>query len=131
MACHPQRSPKALFLLRFGAFHFVVNLVLMLLGPGLVLLGMMLHADELIVWGLVLVLLWMLSFLTFLLLNHSWSCPLCLGRVWLRTGCRRHHKAAHCLGLSYRLGVATSVILCKKYRCPYCGEAFSTTKVLR
>ena len=131
MACHPQRSPKALFLLRFGAFHFVVNLVLALLSAGFLLFSFIVQSDIFFVLGITLVFLWIISFLVFLLLNHSWSCPICLGRLWLRTGCRRHHKATHYLGVSYRLGIAASAIMSKQYRCPYCGESFSTTKVLK
>lgn len=47
-------------------------------------------------------------------------CPLCLMPPLVRRGCSKSVSAKRLLG-SYRFLVACSVILKRRFRCPYCG----------
>jgi len=128
---HRQKSPESLRALRLGAFHFFLNGLLMLAGLGYTLAGVIIQQKDWIFGGLSILALWTVSVLFFFIINSTWKCPLCLGKLWVNTGCRRHRKAVQSLGISYRLGVAISIAIGKSYRCPYCGEPFSTTKSRR
>ena len=128
---HRQQSSQSLRSLRFGAFHYIINILLAATGVGLIAAGMITDVEQWIRTGAILFGVWAISILLFFILSYSWKCPLCMGRVWVKTGCRRHKKAVQTLGISYRLGVAASTMLGKPYRCPYCGEPFSTTKARR
>jgi len=125
---HRQQSTESLRTLKLGACHFLLNIILALVGCGFLAAGLIVQVNQWIWTGSALMAFWMLSLLLFFILSYSWTCPLCMGRLWVKTGCRRHRKAVQALGVSYRLGVATSVLTGKHYRCPYCGEPFSSTK---
>ena len=56
------------------------------------------------------------------LMAGSASCPLCRNQPLVAKGCQKHRKAHRLLG-SYRLEVASSVLLHNSFRCPYCGES--------
>lgn len=128
---HRQQSVQSLRSLRLGAYHFLLNILLAIAGCGLIAAGLIAGVNEWIWSGSAIMAIWAVSVFAFFILSYSWKCPLCLGRLWVKTGCRRHRKAVQSLGISYRLGVATSALKGKAYRCPYCGEPFSTTKARR
>jgi hypothetical protein len=48
-------------------------------------------------------------------------CPLCLVPSMARKNCSKNRNAKRLLG-SYRLKVASSIILRNNFRCPYCNE---------
>ena len=48
-------------------------------------------------------------------------CPLCLTPSLAKKACSKNRGAQRFLG-SYRLKVATSIILTNSFRCPYCNE---------
>lgn len=48
-------------------------------------------------------------------------CPLCLTPSLAKKSCSKNRGAQRFLG-SYRLKVATSIILTNSFRCPYCNE---------
>ncbi len=48
-------------------------------------------------------------------------CPLCLVPSMARKNCSKNRNAKRLLG-SYRLKVASSIILHNHFRCPYCNE---------
>jgi hypothetical protein len=60
--------------------------------------------------------------LLYRLMAGSASCPLCRNQPLVAKGCQKHRKAHQLLG-SYRLEVASSVLLHNSFRCPYCGES--------
>lgn len=125
---HRQRSKETLFSLRVRAFFFLFNLCLLLLSTSLLIGGLIIHSQKTVNTGGLGLIFASLSSLTFYALSFRWKCPLCMGAVWSRTKCRRNKNAVKFLGLSYRIGVAFSVLLTRPYRCPFCGEKFSSAK---
>ncbi|MEM1082854.1 MAG: hypothetical protein AAGI48_01935 [Verrucomicrobiota bacterium] len=63
-----------------------------------------------------------LSGILYLMVGSGVRCPLCHGPVLGRRSCVHSQKARKMFG-SYRLGVASRVLLVGHFRCPYCGEA--------
>lgn len=129
-----QRSPRAQSLLRVGAYHFLFNC---LLGSAVVVCFsyMMFKVSTLesfditwVYWGVTGVVAWVVSVAAFFFRGSSLKCPLCMNPVWAKRMCQKHTKAKRALGVSYRLGIATSVVFRNRYRCPYCGEPFSAQK---
>lgn len=128
------RSPRAQSILKVGAYHFLFNC---LLGSAVVayfaymLLTMILmesHDETLIYWGVAAVIAWVISVGVFCFRGYSLKCSLCMNPVWGKRMCQKHSKAKPALGMSYRLGIATTVVFKNRYRCPYCGEPFSAAK---
>jgi len=83
---------------------------------------------QLAYWGVAGVVAWVISVSAFFFRGSSLKCPLCMSPVWGKRMCQKHSKAKRALGVSYRLGIATSVIFKNRYRCPYCGEPFRAQK---
>lgn len=125
---HRQQSIESLRSLKLGACHFMFNILMAIVGLACVIAGLIVQENEWLWTGAAITAIWLLSIALFFIMSYSWTCPLCMGRLWVRTGCRRHRKAHQALGVSYRLGIATAVVFRRAYRCPYCGEPFSTTK---
>ena len=125
---HKQRSLKALRALNIGAYHFVFNILLAIGAIGYFLYSAVLYDERGIMIGGGLAVLWLLSALIFFLKGASLRCSLCMNPVWAGRKCQKHSKAKPALGVSYRLGIALSVIFKGCYRCPYCGESFSARK---
>ena len=129
-----QRSPRAQSLLRVGAYHFLFNCllgsaVLACFAYMLFKIALMAPYDEnLVYWGVLGIAVWVISMGAFFARGSSLKCPLCMNPVWGKRMCQKHSKAKRALGLSYRLGIATSVVFKNRYRCPYCGEPFSAGK---
>lgn len=86
------------------------------------------QAEQVVYFGVAGAVVWSLSTLVFFVRFSSLKCSLCMNPVWAGRKCQKHSKAKPALGLSYRLGVALSVIFKGYYRCPYCGEPFSARK---
>lgn len=59
-----------------------------------------------------------------LILTSQCRCQLCRSLILRPLKCSRIPTAKPILG-SYRLKVATTIILLRRFRCPYCGELFS------
>lgn len=130
-AMHRQQSTHTLRSLRHAAVHFIVNVLTALAAAGLLAAGAM-TGDKGLLWsGVAAAAFFAVSTVVFFLATQSWRCPLCLGKLWVRTGCSRHRKVKPALGASYRLGIALSVVFRTYYRCPYCGEPFSSRKAHR
>ena len=53
-------------------------------------------------------------------------CQLCQTTLVLPHKCTKHQNARKLLG-SYRLRMTASIIFSDRFKCPYCGENFSTT----
>lgn len=128
---HRQQSTHTLHTLRFAAFHFLFNVLLFLTTLTCFTTGLIIDEKNYLWISVALLAFWILSVGLFFVLNLGWCCPLCLGRIWMKTGARRHRKVKPALGISYRLGIATSVMFKPSYRCPYCGEPFSSRKAHR
>ncbi len=128
---HRQHSNRTLKSLRYGAVHFLLNLCLVFISAALLIAGFAIHQDILLWSGAGIGVLTIISVITFFILSLSWHCPLCMGKIWVRSGCRRHRNAKSAWGISYRLHIALAVLFSKSYRCPYCGEPFSTSKTRR
>ncbi|BDS06250.1 hypothetical protein NT6N_12900 [Oceaniferula spumae] len=128
---HRQSSTHSLRALKSASYHFLFNILLAISGIVIIGCGLVIQEKLWVTIGASCLLFTGLSIAVFFLRCYSWRCPLCIGRVWVKSGCRRHRKAVKAMGISYRLGVATAVIRHKPYRCPYCGEPFSSTQSLR
>lgn len=122
---HRHRSARTLRSLKASAWHFLLNMLLGLLGIGLLGYGYFSHDHFWVVMGACTLGIWMLSIGLFFIQRGSLRCPLCMVPVWAGKKCQRHRKVKPALGVSYRLGVACAVIFLGHYRCPYCGEPFS------
>lgn len=126
---HHQRSKHALRLLRRGAYHYMLNGLLGLAALGAVVHSVI-HQDEMGLYvGLGLMALWLLSMGVFFLKGAALRCSLCMAPLWSNRKCQKHRKVKPVLGVSYRLGIAASVVFKGAYRCPYCGEPFSAKRV--
>lgn len=68
---------------------------------------------------------WLLSLIVFFFRRSSSGCPLCMVPLWGSQKCQKSSKVKPALGVSYRLGVSSSIIFRGHYRCPYCGEPFN------
>lgn len=128
-AMHRHHSVHTLKSLHRAAYHFLANIVLALAGVGMLGYGVYLHDHFWAVLGACTLGLWLLSTGLFFIQRSSLRCPLCLVPVWAGKKCQKHRKAKPALGISYRLGVAVAVIFRGHYRCPYCGEPFSSREV--
>lgn len=128
---HRQQSTRTLKSLKLGAVHYLFNVCLTLVTTVMFVAWFILNDQMLLRWSGAAFVFLLLSGLVFFLKNMSWQCPLCMGKLWVRSGCRRHRNAKPLLGISYRTGVAISILFSKSYRCLYCGEAFSTRKARR
>ena len=129
-----QRSPRAQSLLRVGAYHFLFNC---LLGSAVVacfaymffrMFLLTSYDEQLVYCGVAGIVAWVISVAAFFFRGSSLKCPLCMSPVWGKRMCQKHTKAKRALGVSYRLGIATSVVFRNRYRCPYCGEPFRAEK---
>ena len=119
---HRFRSSKALFRLRLGSFLFILLFVgLFLLIPAIIWGTILEHSDDLYYSGIILGIT-VLCGLGYLMIGSGVRCPLCHGPVIGKPGCSRNPRAARMFG-SYRLGVASRVLLLGRFRCPCCGEA--------
>lgn len=125
---HHQRSSYALKLLKMGAVHFMLNL---LLGcAALSTIGYYFYQNDQtgVYMGLGMIVVWLLSMLAFAIRGAALKCSLCMSPIWSGRKCQKHSKVKPALGVSYRLGVAMGVLFKGSYRCPYCGEPFSARK---
>lgn len=125
---HHQRSARSLRLLRVGAYHFLLNILIGSSAICGVAYGAWMLEERVVYLGVAGAILWALSTCVFFFKGLSLKCPLCMNQVWAGRKCQKHSKAKPALGLSYRLGVAISIVFKGRYRCPYCGELFSATK---
>ena len=118
---HRFRSRNTLFKLRLGSFFFIL-LILGLLGliAAIVWEVILNHGDELL-FTAIAVGVTLASGLAYLIIGFGVRCPLCHGPLIGKPGCSRNRKAARMFG-SYRLAVATRVLVLGRFRCPCCGE---------
>jgi len=104
----------------------MLNLVLVLLAVGVFGYGSWADERSWLITGACLFGVCLISIVAFFFFNRaSVRCPLCMVPLWGSQKCQRNTKVKPALGVSYRLGVANSVIFRGHYRCPYCGEPFS------
>lgn len=124
---HSRYSSSALKSLRLGSYHFLINIVLMVLGLGFLVFGLMDRTYQWLQTGLAITAIWLPS-VCFFHLSYSSTCPECLARTWRKRAHQKHHRAKRFIGLSHRLAIATATISYKNYHCPDCGEIISTSK---
>lgn len=127
---HRQFAHSTLWSLRFGALHFIANIFIAIFGMAWLCTGLLFQAEGKMSTGFTAIVVWLISILLFKAFSASCSCPICLSRIWTNTGCRKHRKAKRFLGMSYRLGMALKILTLQPYRCPYCGEHFSSTAAI-
>jgi hypothetical protein len=127
---HRQCSQSTLWSLRFMALHFIANLLILSVGTAYLLTGLFTLTKGYAVTGFRTLILWTISVLIFKIWCSPCTCPVCLSRMWINTGCRKHRKSKRFLGISYRLGMALNILVRRPYYCLYCGERFSSTDVM-
>ena len=125
---HQQRSSNSIHKLRFRAYLFLTSAASAIVSLVLITIGFFSTDDRILKCGAALLIFWIITTIFFFMLSYSWKCPLCVGAVWKKNKCRRNKNAVKTLGISYRLGVALAAIFRQPYRCPYCGEKFSSSK---
>ena len=126
---HRQSSKSTLFKLRVRALLFLNNVALAIVTIASLVFWLLQSSELTLKICLVTSCLLIAHLLLFLILSHSWKCPLCMTAIWQKKRCGRNKNAHKAFGISYRLGVAIAVVLGRPYRCPYCGETFSSTKI--
>lgn len=125
---HQQRSKATLFGLRLRAYLFILSILSTVMSIGLLAAGTLVSNDTIFQYGAYTFISAVIISLIFMIISFSWKCPLCVGAVWKMTPYHKNKNAKKALGISYRLGVAFAVIFRRPYRCPYCGEKFSSSK---
>jgi hypothetical protein len=119
---HAFHSHRPLWHLRLSSLALWGMLVGFLLAMGMGLIAV-LHADVLAMKKTIFCVCLVVALaLLYRLMAGSASCPLCHNQPLVAKGCQKHRKARQLLG-SYRLEVASSVLLHNSFRCPYCGES--------
>lgn len=119
---HAFHSHRPLWHLRLSSIALWGMLLVFLLAMGMGLLAV-LHASVLAMKGTIFCVCLVVALaLLYRLMAGSASCPLCRNQPLVAKGCQKHRKAHQLLG-SYRLEVASSVLLHNSFRCPYCGES--------
>jgi hypothetical protein len=119
---HAFHSHRPLWHLRLSSIALWGMLLVLLLAMGMGLLAV-LHASVLAMKGTIFCVCLVVALaLLYRLMAGSASCPLCRNQPLVAKGCQKHRKAHQLLG-SYRLEVASSVLLHNSFRCPYCGES--------
>lgn len=119
---HAFHSHRPLWHLRLSSIALWGMLLVFLLAMGMGLLAV-LHASVLAMKGTIFCVCLVVALaLLYRLMAGSASCPLCRNQPLVAKGCQKHRKAHQLLG-SYRLKVASSVLLHNSFRCPYCGES--------
>ncbi|MGB2428376.1 MAG: hypothetical protein ACPIGG_02690 [Akkermansiaceae bacterium] len=127
---HRQFSHSTLWSLRIGSAHFITNIFIAIFGMAFLCSGIISQTAGQMSTGFTTIVAWVISALLFKAFSSSCTCPICLSRIWANTGCRKHNKAKRFLGISYRLGIAMKILTMQPYRCPYCGEHFSSTTAI-
>ena len=122
---HRHRSRSTLRRFKLLAWHFLFNIFFVAVWVGVLLYGALQDQRHLLIAGVSMMGGWVFSVIVFFVRRSSVRCPLCMAPTWGSQKCVRNTKAKRALGLSYRLGVAISMITKGHYRCPYCGEPFS------
>jgi len=125
---HHQRSAYSLRQLRRGAYHFLLNVVLGITGICAVGYSVYHNNEAWLYMSLGLLAFWLFSLLTFFIKGSNLRCSLCMSPLWLSRKCQRPKNVKPAFGISYRLGLALGVVFKGRYRCPYCGEPFSSKK---
>ena len=105
------------------------NIVLATGAIGCVVYGLVDENNTLLMIGGGLALLWVLSLLSFFIKGGAVKCSLCMSPLWASRQCQKNSKVKPALGVSYRLGFASSIIAKGHFRCPYCGEPFNAKKL--
>lgn len=126
---HYQRSAHSLRRLRMGAYHFLFNMVLGITALSAVAYSAYQYNETWLYASLGAVAVWLVSIVVFFIKGASVRCSLCMTPIWSGKKCQKHKNVKPALGVSYRLGLATSIIFTGKYRCPYCGEPFCAKKI--
>lgn len=125
---HHQRSPRVVRNLNLGAYHFMFNILLAIGSVGYFIYSAVMYDQRGMMMSGGGAAVWLFSAMIFFLKRASMKCSLCMSPVWGARKCQKHSKVKPALGISYRLGIATSIIFKGYYRCPYCGEPFSARK---
>lgn len=126
---HHQRSKYALRQLQIGACHVMLHILLGAVAFGSLAYTAFRHDERGVYISLGLVALWVVSCLVFFFKASGTRCSLCMTPLWVGRKCQKHRNAKPAFGVSYRLELAISLLFKDRYRCPYCGESFSTQKV--
>lgn len=118
---HRLPSRAALVRFKLSAWFFILGFLLLIGGLGYlgwsVFIAHNTHiitASSIIGGGVVCVIIQWIS-------AARARCPLCLTPSMARKNCSKNRAAKRLLG-SYRMKVATSIILHNHFRCPYCNE---------
>lgn len=123
---HRQKSKRSLRQLKLIAMCYFVTLAAAACAICFVAAGLLQDNRQILWIGAGAFALFLLFVIIFFFQSLCWQCPLCMGRLWLKSGARRHRNTKKAFGISYRLELAISIIFKSKYRCLYCGESFST-----
>lgn len=118
---HRLPSRAALIRFRISAWFFILGFLLLISGIGYlgwsVFIAHNMHiiiASSIIGGGVACMIIQWIS-------ASRARCPLCLTPSMARKNCSKNRNAKRLLG-SYRMKVATSIILHNNFRCPYCNE---------
>jgi len=118
---HRLPSQSAVTRFRVAAYLYIIALLIVIGGIGY--LGWALYASlqDHVVTAAAVIGLAVVTFIIQWIASARVRCPLCLVPSMAKKNCSKNRNAKRLLG-SYRLKVASSIILHNNFRCPYCNE---------
>lgn len=119
---HQFRRKSTVIWMRLCAFFFWL---LLFSGLGLVVFtvyAILKNTNEMMMRLLFAIAGFVVCWLLYIYTALMCKCPLCRSGPMTPNRCAKHRQAGKFLG-SYRLRVATTVLLFNRFRCPYCGES--------
>jgi len=106
----------------------IVYVTTCVVAVGCLIYSAMVHDELWMMVGAGLVALLIFGVFLFFVKSLSQRCSLCSSPLWAARKCQKSSKVKSAFGISYRLGMAMSIITKGHYRCPYCGEPFNARK---
>ena len=126
---HRLPNQQAVSRFRLAALLMLCNRLLIVSLPILLVYSLIIAELNLTHFSLALVGVSVLLTIILWVLVARLRCPLCIGLPLAISGSVKSRLARRLLG-SYRLRVATSILMKGHFRCPYCGE-FTSVEVRR
>lgn len=118
---HRLPSSNAITRFRLSAYLYVLGLIMIVGSISFLAYALFFNHKQHLILATGLVGASVLVFVFQWITSARARCPLCLVPSMAKKNCSKNRKAEKLLG-SYRLKVASSIILHNHFRCPYCNE---------
>lgn len=118
---HRLPSQAAINRFRLSAYLFILSFVVLIVGFGYLGWAVYVNQHNHIIFGSITIGVGILISIFQWIAAARARCPLCLVPSMAKKNCSKNRNARPLLG-SYRMRVASSIILHGNFRCPYCNE---------